>query len=108
MPQGTDELVGVLESRDKGLIATAEALLSGAGIPYTVSNMFSRDIPIAGGMGATRILVRAEDAPAALHILRGFRSDDDSPEQPFIVRLLIAAGVVLVPIILAIIYSLNN
>lgn len=116
MNQDPGELVKVMETRDQALIATAKSLLDGAGIEYAVTNEFSQNVMLAGQLSAMEILVKPKDAGAAQFILRGLtrkdapnpRTDVQAGEQPFALRLLIALGIVAIPIILAILYALQN
>jgi len=116
MNQDAGEPVKIMETRDHGLVATAKSLLDGAGIEYTVTNEFSQNVMVAGQLSAMEIIVKPKDAGAAQFILRGLmrtdetRQDDGAPpqDQPFGLRLLIALGIVAIPIILAILYALQN
>lgn len=138
MNQDAGELVKVLETRDQALIATAKSFLDGADIQYAMNNEFSEGVwPTSPDNGA-QIWVRPEDAEVARTILSGLMEetplDADSseapemeevaeeqpvtmdelsysaprPEQPFSIRLLIVVAIFLIPIILAIIYSLQK
>jgi hypothetical protein len=112
----SEELIKVLETPDPALIATAKSVLQGAGIEHSVTNEFLQNLMVTGQGNAMEILVRREDAGAAEFILRGLTHSDSSPEQvdessqdrPFILRFLIALGVILIPIILVVLYSLRN
>ena len=108
MNQETGELLKILETRNQATIATAKSLLEGAGIEFAVNNEISTNANVTNLAGGIQLWVKPEDADAALHILRGLGGAEEQSEQPFAIRALIALGVVLIPIILAIIYSINN
>ena len=124
MEQDMGELVEVLESRDQALIATAQALLDGAKIEYAMNNELT-GVLVGGIERGIQIWVKPEDADMARLVLSGLVQADEAtedqpdgsavpsleapkPEQPFSIRLLIVAAVLLIPIILAIIYSLQK
>ena len=134
--QDSEGLVKILETRDQGMAAMAKSLLDGAGIEYATNNEFSQNVWPTGLADGAQIWVRPEDADAALEILSGLEATDEEseaeatvdqqadielssptdlasipppqPEQPFILRLLWLIGMLLIPLVLVIIYSLNH
>ncbi len=134
----SQELVKILETRDQTLITAARSFFDGAGIRYAMNNEFIEGIWPTGPDDGTQLWVKPEDAEVALTILSDLMEQSASdagssealeaeeavedqpaameelsyeapqPEQPFSIRLLVVAAALLIPIILAILYSLRN
>lgn len=118
MNQETDELVTVMQTLDQGILAMAESLLRGADIRYLVRNHISRHVTeglLTGTIAPYQIQVCSHDADTAVELLKGLfdnevdtsPSDDDTKSR-FKRILYVLLVLLLIPIILAILISIEN
>jgi hypothetical protein len=83
--ESTPEMVPVLQSRDEGLMAIAQSILSDAKINFVIVDWHTQDLVGYGRIGynpliAARIMVSSADMPVAQELLKEVINDSAEPQ----------------------------